>query len=259
MAALPTSESNRDDPEYKDGAGEAEMEGDVAPLSDHLDMQHPFLRVSLRFTRGLSSIHRELVGDTADPSLYHSLKMREHAIEAGERRHGSAAFMHQDQKQKAARERQVRQAREAQLDKADLQNAENDRAYVDGPEIYLGTLQQEEGGGIGEGASDLLHKMNMQGQAGDDRDWDDTDSDLDDDAGERAERGAEDKLSERRRRNRDDLKADRLHERGVFQAKFARTAKWLKDGSARRAQKLQRRLRHTDAIPIVEEEGVSRL
>lgn len=213
LAALPTSETARDDPEYKDGAKEAEMEEDVPVNSEHLDKHLPRLKLSLRFSRGLSSIHRELVGDTADPSLYHSLKMREHAIEAGERKYGSAAFLHQDAEQKAARKHQVAQAREAQFDRDVLEDAEADRAYVDGDEIHLGMLRQEAGGGIGEDASDLLHKMNMQGSASDERDWQDEDVGVGD-AAERAEEHARSQVGRRRQQNREDLRADRIHERG---------------------------------------------
>ena len=214
LTALPTSEKLRDDPEYRNGAMEAEMEGDQEPGTENLEMQRPRLMVKLRFTRGLSSIHDLLVGDTADPSLYQSLKMREHAIEAGERKHGSAAFLHQDNEQKDARERQVRQAREAELGRDQLEDAEKDRAYARGSEIHLGMLDQEAGGGIGEDAADLLHKKDMHGELGDERDWDDEDE-LGEDAAHPAVKGQNGR-DQRVDQQRENFRSDRLHERGII-------------------------------------------
>ena len=210
LAALPASEQERESP-----AKSTFPDGDESP--QHLangvqKAEAPRLKVSLRFTRGLSALHNALIGDTAEPSLYQSLKMREHAIEAGERRHGSASFLHQDKEQKASRARQVRQAREAQLGRDQLEDAEKDRAYAEGSEIHLGMLDQEAGGGIGEDASDVLHKGDMQGAATDERDWDDENELQDDAAGDDP---PDDSSRGQRRQN---FRSDRLHERGELSA-----------------------------------------
>ncbi|CAD6585448.1 MAG: hypothetical protein CYPHOPRED_003081, partial [Cyphobasidiales sp. Tagirdzhanova-0007] len=59
---------------------------------------------------------------------------------------------------------------------------------------------------------------------------------------------------------REDIRSDRLQQRGAFQVKLARTAKWIKDSSVKRTQSFKRHVRHTDPQPTAPEtEGISSL
>lgn len=152
--------------------------------------------------------------------------MRDYAIEAGERRQGSARFMHRDGDQRAARQRQIRNANKASLTQDELAREDHVSAVPRDGVVNLGYLEQEEGGGLGEGALDDVNTPSIQSNAGardgvyDEQDWEEDAADR----AENAERYGQDdpRVSKRRQ----DFRSDRMHQRGVFQTKAGRTTQW---------------------------------
>ena len=225
LLALPTNEARREDPKdapdqeaRRDGLRFGKPEGPNDAL--------PHLEISIRFSRGLSSLHSALAGETADPSLYAALKMRDYAIEAGERRQGSARFMHRDGEQRAVRQRQIRNAKKASLTQDQLAQEDHTSAIPRDGVVNLGYLEQEEGGGLGEGALDDVDSPGVHSASGtqdevyDEREWEEDAADRAEDA----ERYAQD--DPRLAKRKQDFRSDRMHQRGVFQSKAGRTTKW---------------------------------
>lgn len=183
----------------------------------------PFLDVTMHFSRGLGEGHSSLIGNVADPSLQEGLRMREYTIKAGERKAGSARFATSDRKHKAQRQRWVEQSRQARAP-PDYHRGKADEPGRSNDTIHLGMLEEEEGSGLAEESQDIVnangtHKNFDQGQ-GDNKDqWEDA--------------GAEDLEEHEGRtgptwfaRQKEILQNDRMSERGVYQAKVARTGKW---------------------------------
>jgi hypothetical protein len=183
----------------------------------------PVLEVSMHFSRGLAEGHSNLIGDVADPSLQEGLRMREYTIQAGERKAGSARFTNSDRAHKIQRQRWVQQSREARAPQEYAADAA-DRPGKDGDVVHLGTLEEEEGGGLAEESQDIVNDKGTHqnfGHGDDDgvQDWEDD--------------GAEDmELHEEKsdptwfKKQKITLQNDRLAEKGIYQAKIARTGKW---------------------------------
>lgn len=182
----------------------------------------PILDVTMHFSRGLSEGHSNLIGDVADPSLQEGLRMREYTVKAGERKAGSARFATSTRAHRVERQRWVDQSRQARAP-ADHRQAASDKPSRSKGEIHLGMLEEAEGGGLAEESQDIADEHDHQNsdldRSGDTEKWEDTGAiDI-----EEHEERTEPTWFKRQKAN---MQNDRMSERGVYQAKFARTGKW---------------------------------
>lgn len=212
LPELPTRE--------KTGDGTKPKHPDAESMSRGSDNNHdPVLQVSLRVIRGLSSLHRQVVSDMADQALYDGLRMRDHAVQAGERQKRSARFATPDKHQRQSRTDRLKKAQEAEAEgPEDLGNTD-----IDHTAVQLGTVHPATGGGLTEGqpgnAADSTTAVESDADNGDDEFWEDH-STVQDDHQEAA------KPAGRIRRTKEQIRSDRMHEKGAFQVKITRTAKW---------------------------------
>jgi hypothetical protein len=183
--------------------------------------------------------------------------MREHAIQAGERKAGSARFNHRDAAQKADRVRGLTQARDAASDNS--KDHDGAMSSSDASRLNLGSIPSAEGGGLAEVPRSALNQADGQGEAGDQDELIDEEDWEEEDAAEEAEQHAV-KHAGFFAEKREDFRSDRINERGIFQSKIGRTAKWFKDSSRRKGQNLRNKLGHTDNLPMAPEtESISHL
>lgn len=177
----------------------------------------------MHFSRGLAEGHSSLIGDVADPSLQEGLRMREYTIKAGERKAGSARFATSDRKHKAQRQRWVEQSRQARAPPDHRRVKADEPGRVDDT-IHLDMLEEEGGGGLAEESQDIVnanetHENVDHGQDGNVDQWEDA-------GAEDLEEHEEKKGPTWFARQKENLQNDRMSERGVYQAKVARTGKW---------------------------------
>lgn len=177
----------------------------------------------MHFSRGLADSHSSLIGDVADPSLQEGLRMREYTIKAGERKAGSARFAESDSAHRAERQRWVRQSREAR-DPATHERETEDEPRRKASEVHLGMLESEEGGGLAEESQHVASESDVRGE-GDFSKSDHTEQ-WEDAGAEDMEEHEEHKGPGWFGKQKANMRNDRMSERGVYQAKVARTGKW---------------------------------
>lgn len=194
-----------------------------AARENDLSEESPVLEVTMHFSRGLAEGHSSLIGDIADPSLQEGLRMREYTIKAGERKAGSARFSTSDRAHRAQRQRWVDQSRQAREPAAHAE-AEADKPRRSDNVIHLGSLEEEAGGGLAEESQDIFNTTENpdnpdQRNSGETDQWEDTGAaDLED-----HEEKPDTSWLARQKAN---MQNDRMSERGIYQAKIARTGKW---------------------------------